>query len=215
MGLSALVLLGCLSKDRTNATLGSDGLTPPWDSTHFAAKQLVGYMGQASDSQFSIFKTITNIDSQLSVQKKWDADPDAIDTVKGSQIFDTSFVYPLNSVATMAFGYDDSFRDDTLFRYDYGNGLFTQDNPCAKTTILSGQFLHPARWLRSGLKSEEIISALGTPLYNQGKVLRYLSQHLEKAPTDSIPTKIFEAVNFYFQEDSLFAAVIQHSQPCH
>ncbi|GEM_PF-3510527 len=241
VAMAALALFGCLAKDRSGKTLGNGGMTPPWDSTHFIPKRLDGYVSPAPDSVFAVFRDIAAIDSQSGEHKDWQADPDAVDTVHINQVFDTGFAFPQNPEATMAYGYDDSFRDDTLFRNAYGNGLFTQEHPCASTTVLSGQFLHPARWLRTGLKMDQITAALGKPLYRQPDVLRYLSHHPgttatsalssdsgEEAPdnapsaadsagpaTDYNAYEVFEGVNFYFRNDSLFAAVLQRSQPCH
>jgi len=158
--------------------------------------------------------------------KTWKPIRGAVDTLRVSQMFDTGFVFPQNPESVMPYGYDDSFRDDTLYRTFYGNGLFTQDHPCAATYILSGQFLHPARWVKTGMKQDDIIAALGNPLYRQNGVLRYLSHHPFHAPptgeADSSSTareyigyEVFEGVNFYFHGDSLFAAVLQKSRPCH
>jgi len=210
-----ITFMGCMEKEPGGGKLGSGGMTPPWDSAHFVPKHLEGYSSPASDSLFTVFKVIASIDSESGDQKKWERNKRAIDTVRGNQIFDTGFVFPPNPEAAMAFGYDDVYRGDTLFRYSYGNGLYTQDHPCAKTTILSGQFEHPARWLNAGLKAEDIMNALGKPLYTQKNVLRYLSHRVEKSKTDTTQLEIYEGVNFYFQRDSLIAAVIQHSQPCH
>ena len=214
-GIALITLVGCLEKEPGGGKLGAGGMTPPWDSAHFVPKHLEDYTSQASDSQFALFNAIAIIDSESGDQKKWQRNKRAVDTVRGNQIFDTGFVFPPHPEAAMAFGYDDVYRDDTLFRYSYGNGLYTQDHPCAKTTLLSGQFEHPARWLNAGLKAEDIMNALGKPLYTQKNVLRYLSHRVEKSKTDTTQLEIYEGVNFYFQRDSLIAAVIQHSQPCH
>lgn len=232
-GMAVLALAGCLAKDRSGKNLRSGGMIPPWDSAHFTPKKLEGYVSPVPDSVFAVFRDIAAIDSQSGNHKDWKADPDAVDTLRINQVFDTGFIFPPNPEAAMAYGYDDSFRDDTLFRYAYGNGLFTQDHPCATTIVLSGQFLHPARWLRTGLKADQIVEALGKPLYRQPDVLRYLSHHpgttsaapkddsakdgpdSAAAATDYNAYEIFEGVNFYFRSDSLFAAVLQRSQPCH
>lgn len=233
-GAAVLALLGCLAKDRSGKNLRSGGMTPPWDSAHFTPKRLEGYASPVPDSVFAVFKDIAATDSLSGDHKDWKADPDAIDTLRINQVFDTGFVFPPAPEAIMAYGYDDSFRDDTLFRNAYGNGLFTQEHPCASTIVLSGQFLHPARWLRTGLKPDQIVEALGKPLYRQPDVLRYLSHHPGTTATASSAEdsanarhdsagpatdynayEVFEGVNFYFRNDSLFAAVLQRSQPCH
>jgi hypothetical protein len=225
--LAALLFLcGCLVKDKSDKPLKNGGLTPPWDPARFQPKRLEGYAYTGPESLFTVFTAIGRLDSLAGDPKQWKPDPDAVDTLRISQLFDTGFVFPQNPEAVMPYGYDDSFRDDTLYRNFYGNGLFIQDHPCATTYVLSGQFLHPARWLRTGLKEKDIIAALGKPLYGQEGVLRYLSHHPGPVPPrkedDTISTapdysayEIFEGVNFYFQSDSLFATVLQKSQPCH
>ncbi|MDB5103476.1 MAG: hypothetical protein JWP91_1165 [Fibrobacteres bacterium] len=224
--LAVLFLGGCLVKDKSDKPLGSGGMTPPWDPAKFTPKRLEGYAYPGPESLFAVFPEIAGLDSLSGDPKTWKADPEATDTLRISQMLDTNFAFPQNAEATMPYGYDDSFRDDTLFRYAYGNGLFTQDHPCAANFVISGQFLHPAKWVRAGLKQKEILDALGKPLYNQGGVLRYLSHHPSpaqpRAEGDSLNTardynayEVFEGVNFYFRGDSLFAAVLQKSQPCH
>ena len=225
-GILALILCGCLVKDKSDKTLSSGGMIPPWDPAKFTPKALEGYMAPATDSVFSVFGEIARLDSVSGDPKNWKPIDGAADTLRVAQIFDTGFVFPQNAEAIMPYGYDDSFRDDTLFRSFFGNGLFTQDHPCAATFVLSGQFLHPAKWIKTGMKPGDIIGALGKPLYKQEGVLRYLS-HPPSPPQaraegdSSITTpdyssyEVFEGVNFYFHGDSLFAAVLQKSQPCH
>jgi hypothetical protein len=225
-GLAALLLCGCLVKEKTDKPLASGGITPPWDPAKFTPKRLEGYAYAGPESSFAVFKDIARLDSLSGDPKNWKPDAAAADTLRIGQLFDTAFVWPQNPEAIMPYGYDDSFRDDTLYRNFYGNGLFTQDHPCATTYVLSGQFLHPAKWLRTGLKKSDILDALGAPMFRQDAVLRYLSHHPgpppEKEEGDTLSTtadysafEIFEGVNFYFQADSLFAAVLQKSQPCH
>jgi hypothetical protein len=224
--LGALLLCGCLVKDKSDKPLGSGSMAPPWDPAKFTPKRLEGFVYPGPESTFTVFGEIARLDSLSGDPKTWKANGDAVDTLRISQMLDTAFIFPQNPEAVMPYGYDDSFRDDTLYRYAYGNGLFIQDHPCAATFVISGQFLHPAKWLRTGLKKKDIIEALGTPLYAQESVLRYLSHHPSPAPApvegDTLSTakdysayEVFEGVNFYFHSDSLFAAVLQKSQPCH
>jgi hypothetical protein len=221
-----LILSGCMVKDKSGNGLRSGDLTPPWDSTHFNPQRLEGYVYPGPESTFSVFGKIAKLDSLCGNHAEWKADPKAMDTLRINQLYDTGFLFPENPEATMAYGFDDTFRDDTLYRKAFGNGLFTQDNPCAATTILSGEFLHPAKWLRAGLTKNEVVQAMGTPLYNQTGVLRYFARH--KNATASSPSQdsttnssgsasfdVFEGANLYFQGDSLFAAMLQKSQPCH
>ena len=222
----AFFCCGCLMKDKSEKALHSGGMTPPWDSAHFAPKGLNNFTFADPESVFSVFAEIGLLDSLAGDHKDWKLDPEAVDTVQIGQVFDTAFAFPQNPEAAMPYAYDDSFRDDTLFRNAYGNGLFTQDHPCASTYVLSGHFVHPAKWLRTGLNEAEIMESLGTPRYHQPGVLRYLTKFPGKEPTvdpeDSLNViadyssfDIFEGVNFYFRNDSLFAAVLQRSQPCH
>lgn len=221
-----LICFGCLMKDKSDKSLGNGGMTPPWDSAHFTPKRLDNFVFTDPESTFVVFSEIGRLDSLSGDHKDWKPDPEAVDTVRINQMFDTSFVFPPNPEASMPYGYDDSFRDDTLFRNAYGNGLFTQDHPCATTFVLSGQFLHPARWLKTGLKEDQIVETLGPPRYRQPGVLRYLAKYPGQPPPvdpeDTLSTAadystfaIFEGVNFYFQSDSLIAVVLQRSQPCH
>jgi hypothetical protein len=227
MAALAALLCGCLAKDRSDKALTSGGMTPPWDPAKFAPKALEGFTYAGPESLFTVFREIGRLDSLGGDPKHWKSDSRAADTLHVSQMFDTGFVFPQNPEAVMPYGYDDSFRDDTLYRSAYGNGLFMQDHPCAATYVLSGQFLHPAKWVKTGMKQEDIIHALGAPLYRQQGVLRYLSHHPSSAPAkggegdtagaarDYNAYEVFEGVNFYFHGDSLFAAVLQKSQPCH
>jgi hypothetical protein len=225
-GLAAILLCGCMVKDKSDKALSSGGMTPPWDPAKFMPKTLEGFTYAGPESLFTVFKDIARLDSLSGDPKSWKADREAADTLRVSQMFDTGFVFPQNAEAVMPYGYDDSFRDDTLYRTLYGNGLYIQDHPCATTFVLSGQFLHPARWLKTGLKQADILASLGKPLYRQDGVMRYLSHHASHAPArgadDTLDTapdynafEVFEGVNLYFQNDSLFAAVLQKSQPCH
>lgn len=229
-GAAAMLLCGCLAKEKAGKPLAAGAIAPPWDPAKFTPKRLEGYAYPGPESLFTVFGEIARLDSAAGDPKDWKPDPEAIDTLGIAQLFDTAFTFPQSPEASRPYGYDDSFRDDTLFRNAYGNGLFTQDHPCAATYVLSGQFLHPAKWLRNGLKAQEILAALGTPAYRQEGVLRYLSHHAPAAtgaaPADGDSAQpesaaqsglydVYEGVNFYFKADSLFAAVLQKSQPCH
>jgi hypothetical protein len=233
-GVALFILCGCLAKEKAGKPLAAGGIAPPWDPAKFTPKRLEGYAYPGPESLFTLFGEIARLDSMAGDPKDWHPDPEAVDTLGLAQLFDTAFTFPQNPEASMPYGYDDSFRDDTLFRHAYGNGLYTLDHPCAAIYVLSGQFLHPAKWLRNGLKTGEILAALGTPAYRQEGVLRYLSRHAPVAPAapaapepsegDSAESgslsqpglyAVYEGANFYFKADSLFAAVLQKSQPCH
>ncbi len=226
LACAAIALCGCLIKDKADKPLSSGGMVPPWDPAKFAPKHLDGFIPTDSAGVFDVFAEIARLDSLAGDPKTWKVDQEAVDTLRVSQMFDTGFVFPQNPSAVTAYGYDDSFRDDTLYRSSYGNGLFTQDHPCATNYVLTGQFLHPAKWLRKGLTGKDITAALGHPRYQQEGVMRYLSRHAGSPPphadedtsttaTDYSVYDVYEGVNLYFQADSLFAAVLQRSQPCH
>jgi hypothetical protein len=223
--LAMLATTGCLIKEKT-AKAAVAGMVPPWDPAKFAPKRLDGPSYLDSARAFAVFDSIARIDSLAGDPKGWKAEKGAIDTLRIETLFDTAFVFPQDPDAAMPYAYDDSYRDDTLWRISYGNGLFTQDHPCALNYVLTGQFLHPAKWLKRGLRESEIEAELGNPAYRQAGVLRYLSKHPGPRPerngaessstfADSAAFDVYEGVNLYFANDSLFAAVLQKSQPCH
>jgi hypothetical protein len=226
---AGLMLAACNQKEKSE-TSAAGNITPPWDSPAFAPKRLDSLVYAGPESLFTVFPVIARLDSLMGDRKDWKIDPKALDTLRLAQLFDTGFVFPQTPEASMPYAYDESYRDDTLYRNAYGIGLFTQDHPCATTYVLSDQFLHPARWLKAGLTQADVVGALGRPTFWLGDtataVLRYRSSHLEGVvPTEeesdsalnlgAAPTPIFEAANFYFLEDSLFAAVLLKSRPCH
>ena len=206
-------------KDKPDKPLGGGGLIPPWDTVHFVPKRLEGFVYPGPESLFAVFRNIARIDSQAGDSKLARFDADGVDTVRIYQLFDTGFVFPQLPEASMPYAYDDSFRDDTLYRSAYGNGLFIQDHPCANTYVLSGQFLHPARWLKAGMKEQQLVEALGQPGMRGPGVLRYLSHWAPPFPDDGKSEyqsfDVYEGTHLYFLHDSLFAAVLQRSQPCH
>lgn len=226
LAVLAVALAGCLVKEKHEKPLTTGAMVPPWDPAKFAPKHLEGFNYPDTSGTFAVFDSIARLDSLAGDPKTWRTEKDPVDTLRIGHMLDTGFVFPQNPEAIMPYGYDDSFRDDTLYRNAFGNGLFTQDHPCATNFVLTGNFLHPARWLKKGLRAEDITTALGTPLYRHPGVLRYLSKRPgpkpEPNPEDTLSTAadysvfdIFEGVNLYFKEDSLFAAVLQKSQPCH
>jgi hypothetical protein len=229
ISLAIAVLLACQAKDKPEKTLSAGSMNPPWSAPEFTPKSLEGYRDLRNprpESLFAVFKDIARLDSATGDRKDWKVDSTAADTLRVGQLLDTAFSFPETPEAVMPYAYDDVYRDDTLYRRAYGNGLFTQDHPCAVTYVLTDPFMHPAQWLRTGLTQAEMVGALGRPAYWLGDtsdaVLRYLSQHTvtPPAPADSAvrppdPYPVYEGANFYFAKDSLFAAVLQISQPCH
>lgn len=213
-----LALASCSKDEERSKALEKGALNPPWDSPSFTPRELEGMEAADKDSTFFLFNVIGMIDSLSGDRKTWSLQSDAVDTVTLAQMLDTGFVFPQSPAASLPYAYDDSYRDDTLYRHAYGNGLFTQDHPCAATYVLGEPFLHPAKWLKAGLKEEEIIQALGTPAFRQRGVLRYFSVHSPAPAADTAAhaePDVYEGVNFYFLKDSLFAAVLHRSQPCH
>jgi hypothetical protein len=225
LAFTALFLGACLIKDKQEKPAAAS-LVPPWDPAKFTPKSLEGPAAPDSQGVFAIFDSLARIDSLAGDPAVWKTEKGAIDTLRIDALFDTGFVFPQNPEFSSPYAYDDSFRDDTLWRSSFGNGLYTQDNPCARIYVLAGQFLHPAKWLKRGLKEEDILAALGTPLFRQPGALRYLSRHPGPRPEgntqdtsstarDLSAFDVYEGVNLYFSQDSLFAAVLQKSQPCH
>lgn len=220
-----LALAGCSKEDKHGKELQSGALNPPWDSPAFTPRELENLGFDRPDSLFFVFQVIGMIDSLGGDRKSWTVAENAVDTLTLDQVFDSAFVFPPTPVASIPYAYDDSYRDDTLYRHYYGNGLFTQDHPCAETFVVTDPFLHPARWLKAGLTQAEIIHAMGTPAFSQQGVLRYFHKRPapEAAPaTDSTAAQseyelhaVMEGMNFYFRTDSLFAAVLHRSRPCH
>lgn len=228
--LLGVLLASCSKEEQRGKALESGALNPPWDSPAFTPRELENLDFTQPESLFFVFKVISMIDSLGGDRKTWTLQENASDSFTLAQLFDSAFVFPQSPVASLPYAYDDSYRDDTLYRNYFGNGLFTQDNPCAQTFVVTDPFLHPARWLKAGLKQEEIIHALGAPSFRQKGVLRYFSRRPAPEPApgadpaaaeaaasrseyDSFP--VMEGVNFYFMSDSLFAAVLHRSQPCH
>jgi hypothetical protein len=226
VAIAAIALAGCLAREKHEKPLTVGAMVPPWDPAKFSPKHLEGFTFADTTGTFAVFDTIARMDSLAGDPKTWTTEAAPIDSLRIGHMLDTGFMFPQYPEAIMPYGYDDSFRDDTLYRQSFGNGLFTQDHPCATNFVLTGNFLHPARWLKKGLRVEDIKTALGSPLYAQPGILRYLSKRAgprpETNPEDTLSTAadysvfdIFEGVNLYFKEDSLFAAVLQKSQPCH
>lgn len=225
---AALAFLSCSREDEKGKALESGALNPPWDSPAFTPRELEGMAFDQPDSLFFVFKVLAMIDSLSGDRTAWKLQEGAADTLAIAQMMDSGFVFPESPMASIPYAYDDSYRDDTLYRHYYGNGLFTQDHPCAQTWLLTDPFLHPARWLKAGLKQEEIVQALGKPAFSHRGVLRYFTrrpaQPAIKPATDTDSAEaaseyeafdVMEGFNFYFKGDSLFAAVLHRSQPCH
>ncbi len=211
----ALALAGtmaCLAKTR-------GGKAPtwkaPWESGLSVPRPLRGLKPQPSDSLFAVFRKLEAADSAAASEKDSAIFQRAPDSLRVHQIFDTNFVFPPKPLAATPYAFDAAYRDDTLFRKAYGNGLFDQEHPCIETHVLSGDFPHPAKWLRSGLRKRDIVLNLGLPRMMDSCKIRYQWHSTpaeDKAWGDSLPR--YEAVRLYFERDSLYAALLQRSKPC-
>jgi hypothetical protein len=133
-----------------------------------------------------------------------------VDTLRVHHLFDTGFVFPPRYEASMPYAYDNFYRDDTLFRKAYGNGLLEQEHPCIESWVLSESFPHPAKWLRAGLTREEIETSLGEPTMRSPLQIRY-RWHSRAAENGGDSQ---ESMRFYFENDSLYAVLLQRSKPC-
>ena len=135
--LSAFVFLlafaSCSKDDDKAKALEKGALNPPWDSPAFTPRELEGMEAADKDSTFFLFNVIGMIDSLSGDRKTWTLQEGAVDTVTLAKMLDTGFVFPQVPAMSIPYAYDDSYRDDTLYRHAYGNGLFTQDHPCALT----------------------------------------------------------------------------------
>ena len=208
-----LLLWGCLVKDKGAKT--SATWTPPWDSVQKAPRALTGFPPSASDSLFLIFPMMEKTDSLVAASAERVLPTEPVDTLRMNHLFDSGFVFPSKTEASIPYAYDDYYRDDTLFRKYFGFGLYEQEHPCVQTYVLSGSFQHPSHWLKSGLHVEEIISSLGTPTMRHPLQLRYLWQAGPAKTTKSDTLDRFESIRLYFEADSLYAALLQRSKPCY
>jgi hypothetical protein len=155
------------------------------------------------------------VDSMVSVSNERMFPEHAVDTLRIQDLFDTGFVFPAVPEATMPYAFDDTYRNDTLFRKYYGNGLFEQEHPCVESFVLTGEFLHPARWLESGMTQTETMASLGIPFVKHPAQLRY-RWHSDPTHNHQGADSVlhYESMRFYFENDSLFAVLLQKSKPC-
>ncbi len=206
-----LVLSACQQKEKTKTAAS---WLPAWDSIAYAPRRLTGLPDTGADSLFAVFDTMEAADSLAQdTQAVRPGHPE--DTVRIGDLFDTNFVFPPDPVAVTPYAFDDAYRDDTLFRKAYGNGLFEQEHPCVESWVISGDFPHPSLWLRSGMTAEAIRAALGTPFLQQPRELRYRWQGRARPDsTGGDSTTRYESMRFYFLRDSLYAVLLQRSKPC-
>ncbi len=215
--LGGLSLVACMTKDKQGQ---GQRVAPPWDNGQETLLQLEGYARSGSDTLFQIFKTIESIDSAAGPRQQWQYEPGSPDTLRVQHLVDTNFVFPDQAADVYAYAYDETYRDDTLFRLAYGNGLYTEEHPCAEVWIITTPFIHPVRWLKAGMSEQDIEGTMGRPSLRHPGALRYLYRDDPEVDIagggDKIPREQrVEGVHFYFQQDSLFAAVFQRSRPCH
>lgn len=212
-----LCLNACMTKDKQSQR---QRVAPPWDNGQETLLQLQGYARSGSDSLFQIFKTIESIDSAAGPRQQWQYEPGSPDTLRVQHLVDTNFVFPDQATDAYAFAYDETYRDDTLFRLAYGNGLYTEEHPCAEVWVITSPFMHPVRWLKAGMSEQDIEGTMGRPSLRHPGALRYLyrddPQSNEPGQEGGMPREQrVEGVHFYFKQDSLFAAIFQRSRPCH
>jgi len=215
--LSLTAFWGCQSKDTARS---GERFTPPWESDQETLLRLPGHEASPSDSAFGVFAEMAAIDSAAGPRRLWTYEMGSLDTLRVGHLVDTQFVFPEQPMALQAYAYDETYRDDTLFRAAYGNGLYVENHPCAEVWVFTAPFMHPVQWLRSGMSRDEIEKSMGTPSLRHQQAIRYLYRDepdSDARPSGSdlpAPLKV-EGIHFYFHHDSLFAAVFQRSRPCH
>jgi hypothetical protein len=213
----AFVFNGCLTKEKHSK---GDRINPPWENGQENLQKLEANSPAESDSTFQIFQQMATIDSEAGPKQKWTYEAGSPDTLRVFNLVDTGFIFPEKPLQTYAYAYDDTYRDDTLFRKAYGNGLYTEDHPCANVWIVSPPFIHPVRWLIAGMTSQDIETAMGPPSLRHPNAMRYFYRDMptntrKKSSTDDPEEQNIEGIHFYFKRDSLFAAVFQKSRSCH
>jgi hypothetical protein len=219
--LLPLFMWGCLAKEKRREV---KTYTPPWDNGREVLQELEGYAPSDSDTVFTVFREMARIDSLAGPRQQWQYEPNSPDTLRVHHLIDTAFDFPEKAEGRQAFAYDETYRDDTLFRLAYGNGLFIEEHPCTDVWIATPPFMHPTRWLRAGMSEKDVIKAMGTPSLRHENALRYLYRddaHVG-GPTSSdsslAPLADFqhiEGIHFYFKNGGLFAAVFQRGRACH
>lgn len=221
LGILSLLLFGCLTREKRHA---GKTYTPPWDNGREVLQQLEGYVHEGSDSMFQVFKEMARIDSAAGPRQQWKYEPNSPDSLRVHNLIDTGFEFPETSEESYAYAYDETYRDDTLFRLAYGNGLFVEEHPCTDVWIATSPFVHPIRWLRTGMSQESVIQAMGLPSLKHQNALRYLYRDegakdaLSSSENSMAPLSDFqhiEGVHFYFKNEGLFAAVFQRGRACH
>lgn len=214
-------LSGCLAKDKQSE---SKPFVPPWDQGQEPLYQLEGYVKEGSDSLFGVFTEMAKIDSLAGPRQKWTYEPGSPDTLRVHHLVDTAFTFPEFPLDTYAYAYDETYRDDTLFRKAYGHGLFVEEHPCAHVWVSQDPFMHPVRWLKAGMTPSDIENTMGPPSLKHKGALRYLYRdepeidglaEPEAHPAQDPGYTHVEGAHFYFNESGLFAAVFQRSRPCH
>jgi hypothetical protein len=213
--MAFFLLWGCLAKEKHH---DAKTYTPPWDNGREVLQELEGYVHAGSDTLFQVFQEMASIDSQAGPRQQWKYEPNSPDTLRVHHLIDTAFVFPEKAEGRYAFAYDETYRDDTLFRLAYGNGLYIEEHPCTDVWVATAPFVHPIRWLRSGMSEKDVLQAMGTPSLRHVHALRYLYRDEAHAggptPSDSSMAPLadfqhIEGIHFYFKNGGLFAAVFQ------
>ena len=189
---------------------------PPWESPRISLTPLENFQYQGPESLFTVFQKIGKADTEADTSGETLFPIGATDSVRIGWLFDTSFVFPGHVRATMPFAYDRMFSRDTLYRRAYGNGLFTEEYPCADTYVLAGDLQHPAEMLRRGMKEDEVVGALGIPSMRSRSQIcyRWCSQSGHFLRFTASKAR-YESVRCYFENDSLYAIKLRKSGHCY
>jgi hypothetical protein len=213
LGLGALFIwTSCLEKEKDTPALGSSALLPAWDSNQYRPQALKDYGTQSEDPVFGIFSKIERAES-LSQALHTTPRVNAIDSLRWHHLVDTSFRWPPHPKFFRPYAYDGQYRMDTLFRKSYGLGLFVQEHPCVETWLLSQPFNHPTFWLKPGMRQEEILKSIGTPQTLTPHLISYYGKD-SLDPVTAETEERYYGIKFFFQSDSLFAAMLQRSKGC-
>ena len=189
---------------------------PPWESPKITLTPLQDFHYQGPESLFTVFEKMGKADSDADTSGETLFPVAATDSIRIGDLFDTGFVFPRHVRATMPFAFDRMFSRDTLYRRAYGNGLFTEEYPCADTYVLAGDLQHPAEMLRTGMKQEEVVGVLGIPAMKSRSQIcyRWCSQP-GRMLRFGISKARYESIRCYFENDSLYAIKLRKSSNCY
>lgn len=216
--LGAWLASGC-QLDKKEDEIETGSLEREWRS-HLV--RLDGRIDKDADSAFAVFRDMQAVDSLAADPALHPAGEEAVSVFSPDQLLDTLFRFPRDPRVRQAYSLPEAGSPDTLYRKAYGNGLFVEDRPCREAIVLSENFLHPARWIRSGLKPADIEANLGTASRKGEGFLLYRMPRSGRSPLlrtgarspSSEGRGAYTSAQFYFKEDSLFAAVLERGSAC-